>query len=124
MTLLIVDTVVGLLLVASGVAVLVAALGLVRLREFFQRMHAPAIAYTLGVWTATLALVIDFSLLGSRTSLNAWLVTLLLALTAPVTTALLARAALFRRRYAGDDGVPPPLGESGRSADSIAPSST
>ena len=106
---MIVDVIVGLLLVASGLSALTAALGLVRLQEFFQRMHAPAIAYTLGSWTVTLASILHFSMLGTAASLNVWLIAILLSITAPVTTLLLARAALFRRRYAGD-AMPPPLG--------------
>ena len=107
---MIVDIVVGLLLVSSGLAVLTAALGLVRLRDFFQRMHAPAIAYTLGSWAVTLASILYFSALVSEASLNVWLIIILLAITAPVTTLLLARAALFRRRHAGDS-LPPPLSD-------------
>jgi len=40
--------------------------------------------------------------------LHAWVIPILMAITVPVTTALLARAALFRKRQAGMD-VPPPL---------------
>ena len=46
--------VVALLLLASGVVVLVAATGLVRLPDFFARMHAPALASTLAAWIVTL----------------------------------------------------------------------
>jgi multicomponent K+:H+ antiporter subunit G len=45
-----------------------------------------------------------------RESLNVDYINVLLAITAPVTTVLLARAALFRRRQAGD-ALPPPLGD-------------
>ena len=37
-----------------------------------------------------------------------WLIIIVLSITAPVTTIVLARAALFRRRQAGDD-LPAPL---------------
>ena len=40
------EIVVALLLLASGVVVLVAASGLIRLPNFFARMHAPALAST------------------------------------------------------------------------------
>ena len=39
-----IELLVAALLLASGVLLLVAAIGLVRLPDFFQRMHAPAIA--------------------------------------------------------------------------------
>ena len=101
-----IELLVAALLLASGVLVLVAAIGLVRLPDFFQRMHAPAIATTLAAWSVALASIVHFSMLEARASLHVWLIVVLLAITAPVTTLLLARAALFRRRLAGD--APPP----------------
>jgi multicomponent K+:H+ antiporter subunit G len=101
-----IDLLVAALLLASGVLVLVGAIGLVRLPDFFQRMHAPAIAYTLAAWSVALASIVHFSMLESRASLHVWLIVILLAITAPVTTLLLARAALSRRRLAGD-ALPP-----------------
>ncbi len=100
---------VALLLLASGAVVLVAALGLVRLADFFSRMHAPALASTLAAWIVTLASIVHFSTRGGGLSLHVWLVIIVLSITAPVTTIVLARAALFRRRQAGD-ALPPPLG--------------
>ena len=102
------DAIVGMLLMASGLLVLIAALGLVRMQDFFLRMHAPSLAYTLGSWLVTLATIIHFSVQDGALELHAWLVIILLAITAPVTTVLLARAAVFRRRSQGQD-APPPL---------------
>jgi multicomponent K+:H+ antiporter subunit G len=106
------EVVVGSLLVVSGLMSIVAAVGLVRLKDFFQRMHAPALASTLGAWCVTLGSILYFSALHGELTLQAWVVNILLAITAPITTALLARAALFRQRLRGDD-VPPPLGGAG-----------
>jgi len=103
------EIVVALLLLASGAVVLVAALGLWRLPDFFLRMHAPALASTLGAWIVTLASIVHFSSRGDSLSLHVWLIIIVLSITAPVTTIVLARAALFRRRQAGDP-LPPPLG--------------
>ena len=102
------EIVVAVLLLGSGVVVLVAALGLWRLPDLFLRMHAPALASTLAAWVVTLASIIHFSARGQGLSLHVWLIIIVLAITAPVTTLVLARAALFRRRQAGD-AVPPPL---------------
>ena len=94
------DGLVAVLLLASGLLSLVGALGLLRLKNFFQRMHAPALAITFGSWCAALAAMVYFFALASRPALHTVLIVILLAITAPVTTTLLARAALFRRRVA------------------------
>ena len=103
------EIIVAMLLVASGGLALTAALGLWRLPDFFLRMHAPALASTLGAWLVTLASIVHFSVREGSLSLHVWLIIILLSITAPVTTLVLARAALFRRRQAGDP-LPPPLG--------------
>ncbi|MHB9522869.1 Na+/H+ antiporter subunit G [Pseudomonas amygdali pv. morsprunorum] len=77
--------------------------GLLRLKDFFQRMHPPALASTLGAWCVALASIIYFSALKAEPVIHAWLIPVLLAITVPVTTLLLARTALFRKRMAGDD---------------------
>lgn len=104
-----VEAIVAGLLVASGVFVVISAVGFLRLPGFFTRMHPPALAYTLGSWTVTLAGILYFSALESRPVLHPWLIIILLSLTVPVTTVLLARVALFRRRVAGHADTPPSL---------------
>jgi multicomponent K+:H+ antiporter subunit G len=93
-----IEVIVGLLLVVSGVLVLIGAMGLLQLPDFFQRMHPPALGYTLASWSVTLASIIYFSVLESRLALHTWLIIILLSITAPITTTLLARAGLFRSR--------------------------
>ncbi|EXF92795.1 cation:proton antiporter [Pseudomonas fluorescens HK44] len=94
---------VAILLVVSSLFALIGAIGLLRLKDYFQRMHPPALASTLGAWCVALASIIYFSALKSSPVLHAWLIPILLSITMPVTTLLLARAALFRKRMAGDD---------------------
>ncbi|UVK96913.1 Na+/H+ antiporter subunit G [Pseudomonas sp. B21-048] len=98
-----VEIAVAILLVLSSLFTLIGAVGLLRMKNYFQRMHPPALASTLGAWCVALASVIYFSALNSTPVLHAWLIPVLLAITVPVTTLLLARAALFRKRMAGDD---------------------
>ena len=102
------ELLVAALLVASGSVAFIAGLGLCRLRKFFQRMHAPALASTLAAWLVTLASIVHFSTRANDLQLHVWLIIIVLSITAPVTTMVLARATLFRRRRAGDP-LPAPL---------------
>lgn len=104
---------VALLLVVSGLFTLSSGLGLVRFPTFFQRMHPPALAFSFSAWCVSLATILYFSAQGDRLALHAWLIIIFLSLTVPVTTILLARTDLFRKRLhpVTRDAVPPPLSE-------------
>lgn len=84
----------------------IGSLGLVRMKTFFHRIHTPTVGATAGVWCVTIATIVYFSVQGFSLYLHAILITLFIALTAPVTTIFLMRAALFRERQKGGD-VPP-----------------
>ncbi len=90
----------------------IGSFGLVRLPTFFRRIHAPTLGATAGVWCITLATIIYFSVQGNKLFLHAVLITLFVALTAPVTTIFLVRAALFRERQKGGK-VPPAAASTG-----------
>lgn len=97
-----VQLIVAVLLLIGSLFALLGAIGMVRLKDYFQRMHPPALASTLGAWCVSLASVVFFSAMEHGPVLHAWLIPILLAITVPVTTLLLARAALFRKRMAGE----------------------
>lgn len=84
----------------------VGSFGLVRLSTFFDRIHAPTLGATAGVWCITIATITYFSVQGHSLFLHAVLITLFIALTVPVTTIFLVRATLFRERQQGG-AVPP-----------------
>ena len=84
----------------------IGSFGLVRMKTFFHRIHTPTVGATAGVWCVTIATIVYFSVQGFSLFLHAILITLFIALTAPVTTIFLMRAALFRERQKGGD-VPP-----------------
>jgi len=94
------ELVTAVLLLLGSLFALIGAVGLLRLKDYFQRMHPPALASTLGTWCVSLASIIYFSWLKQSPVLHAWLIPILLSITVPVTTLLLARAALFRKRMA------------------------
>ena len=77
--------VVAVLLLASGALVLTAALGLWRLPDFFQRMHAPSLATTLAAWSVTLASIVEFSILEERLAVHVVVINVLLAIIGTIT---------------------------------------
>lgn len=97
------EVIVAGLILASSLFALTGAIGILRLKDFFQRMHPPALASTFGAWCVALASILYFSGLKETPVLHAWLIPILLSITVPVTTLLLARTALFRKRMAGED---------------------
>ena len=86
---------VALLLLTGSFFTLVGAIGLVRLPDFFMRLHAPTKATTLGVGGMLLASIAHSATHG--VSLHELLITLFLFVTAPVSASLLAKAALRLR---------------------------
>jgi multicomponent K+:H+ antiporter subunit G len=99
---------VALLLVVAGCLAVIGSLGLLRLSNFYQRIHGPALLNTLGAGCVLLASMIHFTALESRPVIHELLITVFMLLTAPVTAILLTRAAIFRDRRAGRQDVPPP----------------
>lgn len=82
-----------LILVGAGF-VFLGSLGLVRLRDFYSRLHSPTKATTLGVGSLLIASAVFFSHQDEGLSLHEILVTLFLFITAPVGAHLMAKAAL------------------------------
>lgn len=90
----------SLFLISSGLLTLIGTLGLLRLKDFYARVHAPTLGATLGAGGALLASMLLSSGLHGRLVIHEILIGLFLVLTAPVTTLLLMRAARFRDRNA------------------------
>lgn len=85
-----------LILIGAGFT-LIGSLGLMRLRDFYSRLHAPTKATTLGVGSLLIASAVFFSHQHEGLSLHEVLVTLFLFITAPVSAHLMAKAALHLR---------------------------
>lgn len=77
---------------------LIGCVGLLRLRKFQQRMHAPTLGSTLGAACILIGSTVCFSVMQSRPMIHEILIALFLTLTTPVGFMLLARAALYRVR--------------------------
>lgn len=107
------ETLTAVLVVVGAAFAAIGSFGLVRLPSFFHRIHAPTLASTAGVWAITGAGVVYFSVQGFHLFLHAILIIFFIAVTVPVTTIFLMRAALFRDRQHGNPRVPPPSGQPG-----------
>lgn len=90
--------VVAMLVLFGAAATLLGAIGLVRLKTFYDRVHPPAIGMTMGNASILIASIVCFTVLLSRPVVHEILIIFFVTLTTPVTMMLLARAALFRDR--------------------------
>lgn len=101
-------------LLAGALLVLTGAVGLVRLGSFYQRVHAPTLGATLGMFLILVSSIIYFSVSRGRLAIHEILIAVFLTLTTPISLMLVVRAALYRDRQAGDAAVPglkPPTDE-------------
>lgn len=87
------EYVLSFLILTGAAFTFIGSLGLVRLKDFYTRLHGPTKATTLGVGSLLIASAVYFGTRG-EVSLHELLVTLFLFITAPVSAHLLAKAAL------------------------------
>ena len=90
------EVIVATLLLIGAAFALLGSWALVKLGDFFKRLHGPSKAGTLGVGCVLAASALAFALAG-RGSFHELLVVAFLALTAPVSAQLLVQAALKHR---------------------------
>ena len=93
---MIAEIVISLLLVTGGVFGLVGSLGLLKLRQPMQRLHAPTKATTIGVGAALLASIIYAATVKGDPSWQELLIFVFLFITSPVTANFLSKAHLHR----------------------------
>jgi multicomponent K+:H+ antiporter subunit G len=101
--------VVAVLVLAGAALALVGSIGLLRLRTFYERVHAPTMGTTLGTGLVLIASMVLFSALESRPVWHEVLIGAFMVVTTPVTFMLLLRAALHR-----GGGATPPADERGK----------
>lgn len=100
---------VSLLLLLGAALGLTGSIGLLRLRSFYERVHAPTLSTTLGIGSILVASMLFFSVAQSRLVVHEILIGVFMVITTPVTLMLLTRAALHRDRAEGNGETPPPL---------------
>lgn len=84
------------LLVLGASLTLIGSFGLLRLRTFYERIHAPTLGTSWGTGGIVLASIIVFSVAQGRPVLHELLIGFFVSVTTPVTLMLLGRAALSR----------------------------
>ena len=95
------------LVLVAAFFLLVGAIGLVRLPDFYMRLHAPTKASTLGVGGVLLASLLVSASQG-RPGIAELLITLFVFVTAPVSANVMAQAALHLKARSKAP-VPPEL---------------
>lgn len=94
----------SVLMIVSGLLVLTASIGIVRLDNFLPRVHLQAIIYSVALWSLLLAsLLLTFSL-KDRTFLHEILIGLFIFITSPVSSILLVRSFVLREERAHQPG--------------------
>ncbi|MBG6434619.1 Na+/H+ antiporter subunit G [Pseudomonas aeruginosa] len=91
------EIIVSAFLLLGSAFVLIGAIGLYRLRDFFMRLHGPTKATTLGVGGVIVASLIYFSNRQAGIRLHELLISLFLFISAPVSAYMLAKAAVLQQ---------------------------
>jgi multicomponent K+:H+ antiporter subunit G len=94
------------LLICGAAITLIGSLGLLRLRTFYQRVHAPTLGTTLGTTCIAFASMIYFSTLGARPVLHELLIIVFVTVTTPISLIVLVRAAVFRNKSENEGTSP------------------
>ncbi|WP_432697776.1 Na+/H+ antiporter subunit G [Marinobacterium sp. YM272] len=92
-----VELVVCAFLLMGGLFVLLGSFGLLKLPDFYTRLHAPTKATTLGLAGLLIGSMIYFFAAEQRLMVHELLITLFLLITAPVSAHMLAKTALHHR---------------------------
>ena len=108
------EAVLLILLLVGCLVTLLGSLALVKLPQFFQRLHGPTKNSTLGVGCILIASVLYHALIGNGLHPRELLITLFLLMTAPISAYMMARAAFSMMQRNGEhDQLPPPPPETG-----------
>ena len=92
---------IAVLLVVGATLTLIGKLGLLMLRNFYQRLHAPTLGASWGTAAVALASMLTFSLLRGEAAIHELAIGIFIMITTPIGLLLLGRAAC--RRDFGED---------------------
>ena len=108
------EIVTAVLLIAGAAITVIGTLGLLRLRTFYQRVHAPTLGTTLGTACVALASMVYFSTVGARPVVHELLILIFVTVTTPITLTVLVRAAVLRDAMENGSAPPPEPGDDRR----------
>lgn len=91
------EWVISSLLLFGALFVLLGSVALLKLPDFYTRLHGPTKATTLGLGSLVFAAVVFFNLLQQILSLQQLLIALFLFISAPVTAHLLIKVAMHHK---------------------------
>jgi multicomponent K+:H+ antiporter subunit G len=103
-----IEVLISALLIFGGLTAVLGALGLVRFRTFFTRLHAPTKTSTLGVGGVLLGSMIYLSWISEMAVIHQALIAVFVFMTAPISAHQMAKAMLD-----ANPEMRPPLPESG-----------
>lgn len=105
-----IEWIISILLLIGGAFVLVGSIGLVKMPDFFMRLHGPTKATTLGMASLLTASMIFFSTTQTGLSVKEILISLFLLLTAPISGYMMIKSAIHHKlesidRTKGKDNI-------------------
>jgi len=91
------EWIISILLLMGGFFVLVGSIGLVKMPDFFMRLHGPTKATTLGMAALLTAAMIFFSTTQESLTLKEILISLFLLITAPISGYMMIKSAIHHK---------------------------
>lgn len=91
------EWVVSILLLFGGTFILIGSLGLLKLPDFFMRLHGPTKATTLGMASILIAAMAFFANSETGLSVKEILITIFLLITAPISGYMLIKSAIHHK---------------------------
>jgi multicomponent K+:H+ antiporter subunit G len=105
-----IEGVISILLLVGGFFILGGSIGLVKMPDFFMRLHGPTKATTLGMAALLFSAMLFFSTTETGVSVKEILISLFLFLTAPISAYMMIKSAIHHKlesidRTQGKDNI-------------------
>ncbi|GAP74963.1 MULTISPECIES: Na+/H+ antiporter subunit G [Pseudoalteromonas] len=97
------EWIIAAFLLAGGAFILIGSIGLVKMPDFFMRLHGPTKATTLGMASLLIAANVYFSVTNGEVNIKEILISIFLLITAPITGYMLIKSAIHHDLKARED---------------------